>query len=243
MCTVTFIPVVDRVFLTSNRDEKRLRPAALPPRHYPSESGALLYPTDAAAGGTWAALHEQGHVAILLNGAFIAHAPEPPYKKSRGLVLLDIVSSSFPADYFSHADLSGIEPFTVIIWSAGILYECRWDGNRKHTRLPDPEKAHIWSSVTLYDPAITHKRERWFSDWCRSHPSPDMEDIFHFHNHTGDGDKHNDLRMNREGQVLTVSITAMELTSDTGIMHYMDLALSDRYKAILPFRQTTADLR
>ena len=92
MCTVTFIPAKDRIYLTSNRDEKHWRTAALPPAAYEFDSGKMLFPKDGDAGGTWVAAHENGNAIVFLNGGLVAHVPNPPYRKSRGLILLDLLN-------------------------------------------------------------------------------------------------------------------------------------------------------
>src|SRR5436309_3961687 len=115
MCTVTYIPVGEKKYITSNRDEKPFRKKALPPQPYLHEEISLIYPKDGDAGGSWIALNENGNVAVLLNGGFEKHISEPPYKKSRGLVFLDILKHTSPVTYFFGVDLFKIEPFTVII--------------------------------------------------------------------------------------------------------------------------------
>ncbi|WP_207512662.1 NRDE family protein [Longitalea luteola] len=225
MCTVTFIPVRDKLYITSNRDEKHWRSNALPPTIYPGQSGNLLFPKDGDAGGTWIAAHENGHAIVFLNGGFIRHTPQPPYRKSRGLILLDLLDASDPVERFREISLERIEPFTAVVW-AGQLFECRWDGEKKHmTQLP-ATAPHIWSSATLYDEEVVRKRKSWFNKWLQqSRPAgaPTPDDILHFHQFTGDGDTHNDLRMNRNGQVFTVSVTLLALTDDTIRMQYLDL--------------------
>ena len=84
MCTVTYIPTKEHVYLTSNRDEKNWRTDALAPEVYEFSSGKIIYPKDGDAGGTWIAAHENGNVVVFLNGGFVAHTPAPPYRKSRG---------------------------------------------------------------------------------------------------------------------------------------------------------------
>src|SRR5689334_3022145 len=115
MCTVTYIPNKENIFLTSNRDEKNWRTDALAPSVYNFESGKIIFPEDGDAGGSWIAAHENGNIVILLNGGFKAHLPTPPYRKSRGIILLDIISYSSPLDYWTGADFDNIEPFTAII--------------------------------------------------------------------------------------------------------------------------------
>jgi hypothetical protein len=223
MCTVTFIRAADKLYITSNRDEKHWRSNAIPPTVYTGATGNLLYPKDGDAGGTWIAAHENGNAIVFLNGGFIRHTPEPPYRKSRGLILLDLINAPDPAMAFSTIPLHQIEPFTAVLWSTGQLFECRWDGSKKYiTELPDSQP-HIWSSATLYDEEVVEKRKSWFRKWLQQHKHPSPDDILHFHQFTGDGDTHNDLRMNRNGQVFTVSVTLMALTDELTQMHYLDL--------------------
>lgn len=223
MCTVTYIPSGDGIFLTSNRDERRGRAVALEPSVYEGSTGHLLYPKDAQAGGTWFAVHEKGHVLILLNGARVRHTPRGPYRKSRGLVLLDVADSESPLDQFKRLDLEGIEPFTLVLLEDGQLHECRWDGATKHHREPDPGEPHIWSSVTLYDQEVIQKREGWFAGWLLDNPDPGQETILRFHQFTGDGDRYNDLLMNRDDRMLTVSITSLRYGGGGGRMTYLDI--------------------
>ena len=190
---------------------------------YAGNTGNLLYPKDGDAGGTWIAAHENGNAIVFLNGGFVRHTPQPPYRKSRGLILLDLINAPDPAMAFSLIPLHQIEPFTAVLWSTGQLFECRWDGSKKYmTELPGSQP-HIWSSATLYDEEVVEKRKSWFRKWLQQHKHPSPDDILHFHQFTGDGDTHNDLRMNRNGQVFTVSVTLMALTDELTQMHYLDL--------------------
>lgn len=223
MCTVTFIPVKDKVFITSNRDEKSSRKQAAPPAIYEYESGKIIYPRDTDAGGSWIALHENGNAAVLLNGAFEKHISKPPYRLSRGQIFLHVIASENPARRFDHMSLDRIEPFTLIIVDKGDLYECRWDGLKKHCWQLRKYKAYIWSSATLYEQQVTRKREQWFAAFLNRTPNPTQEDIFNFHLFSGDGDKKNDLQMERTGTYSTVSIASILLTADRGSIKYFDL--------------------
>jgi hypothetical protein len=223
MCTVTFIPCKEHIILTSNRDEKHWRSHAHAPARHPFNTGNILYPRDGDAGGTWFAVHENGNAVIFLNGGFVKHEPAPPYRRSRGLILLDLLDSASPYDTFTSIDLNNIEPFTAIIWGDGRLFECRWDGNKKHSKAMNATVPHIWSSVTLYDEQVVAKRNQWFANWLLKHPSATQDDILHFHQFTGDGDSHNDLLMNRDGKVFTVSVTSVIMRPDKASLRYLDL--------------------
>jgi hypothetical protein len=240
MCTVTFIPAPDGIYLVSNRDEKYFRGDALPPASYDFHTGKIVFPKDADKGGTWIAMHENGKAIVFLNGGKEAHTPEPPYRKSRGLILLDLINASSTPQAFDQIDLSSIEPFTAVTWENNRLFELIWDGEEKHGTEKDCTTPHIWSSVTLYEETTRSKRRRWFDDWLERTPDPVMTDILHFHQFTGEGDAHNDLMMNRDGEVFTVSITGMYLTPMHGQMEYLDVKNQKRSVSGLRFRQPTA---
>ena len=222
MCTVTFIPAKEKIFITSNRDEKQLRSPAIPPAVYEFSSGKILFPRDTDGGGTWFAVHENGNAVIFLNGGWEKHEPRHPYKKSRGLVLLELADSERPLNIFLRQDLENIEPFTAIIWQGGLLLECRWDANQKYTSQLDEHSAHIWSSVTLYDENTMALRKLWFTKWLQQNPLPTQDDILHFHEFTGDGDPQNDLLMNRNNIVFNVSITSVTIAQGNALMKYID---------------------
>ena len=223
MCTVTYIPVGNSIFLTSNRDEQNRRLSALPPDIYTLSSGNLIFPKDADSGGTWIAFHENGNAIIFLNGAREGHKPEPPYRKSRGLILVDLIDHITPFNSFLAINLNRIEPFTAIILDTGYLFECSWDGRRKsHTEI-DAAEPHIWSSSTLYDDEVIRKRAGWFSQWLDEKKERNQQEIMHFHQFTGDGNIQNDLLMNREGRVATVSITSMAIANGSLKTLYFDV--------------------
>ncbi len=222
MCTVSFIPVKDKILITSNRDEKHTRKQAIPPALYKVNSCHMLFPKDSDAGGSWIILKENGDAAVLLNGAFIPHQPEPPYRKSRGLLLMDILGTQMPSQTFTKIHLDSIEPFTIVLFEKDSLYEFRWDGTERYCKQLNSSRPHIWSSATLYDGLEVKKREQWFVDFLNRIPHPTQQDILHFHRFTGEGDSRNDLLMNRDGIYSTVSITGILVTADRGSMKYLD---------------------
>jgi len=223
MCTVSFIPVKGKFFITSNRDEKLARKNAVVPRMFVHNGQKLFFPKDADAGGTWIVMKENGDAAVLLNGAFICHTAEPPYRLSRGIILLDIISTERPSLTFTKIDLKDIEPFTLVILENNCLYEFRWDGTEKYCKQLSINRGYIWSSFTLYDGFAVKKREQWFASFLNNYPTPTQQDVINFHRFTGDGDKQNDLMMTRDGMYRTVSITSILLTKDRASMKYLDI--------------------
>src|SRR4249920_1778557 len=116
MCTVSFVPSGNSNFFTSSRDEQADRPLAVFPEIYEHNGNKILYPKDPKGGGSWIAASESGNAVVLLNGAIKPHRPEPPYRKSRGIVVLDLVDKTSPVDAFEAYDCVSIEPFTVILF-------------------------------------------------------------------------------------------------------------------------------
>lgn len=222
MCTVTFIPSRNKIFITSNRDEKLNRPDALPPAYYLQNKSTLVYPADAKSGGTWIAVKENGDAAVLLNGAFIKHESGKLYRKSRGLVFLEVFSAERPSYTFNRLGLFNIEPFTLVLFENNSLFELRWDGERKHLRQLNAARPHIWSSATLYDGYTAKKREYWFASFLNRHPVLTQQDIFNFHKTGGDGDSYDDLFMKRGTEYSTVSTTGILLCEGRAGMVYHD---------------------
>ena len=237
MCTVTYIPLQNKVLLTSNRDEKGTREKALQPGITSYGNKKLLFPKDAQAGGTWIAASDAGSIMVLLNGGFIKHEPAAQYRKSRGLIFLDILTEEKAIPAFKKIHLLGIEPFTLVIWEDDKLFECRWSGEEKYIREMDATKPHIWSSVTLYTSDIIHKREQWFNEWLTKYPQPTVSDILSFHLFGGEGDKENDIRMNRNNTMFTVSVTSVECNRNKAVMHYEDLVSRQKTEASIAFVQ------
>jgi uncharacterized protein with NRDE domain len=229
MCTVSFIPVGNKYYITSNRDEKLTRKKALQPKLYQHKGVNLLFPKDADAGGTWIVAKENGDAAVLLNGAFISHVADPPYRRSRGLVLLDLFAEERPSIAFTKMNLDDIEPFTVIIIENKSLFEFRWDGNEKYGKQLSKLQPYLWSSATLYDGLTVKKREKWFENFLEKNIMPSQSTIIDFHRFTGDGDAANDLLMCREGLYNTVSITSIELNGIKTRMYYLDLKENENF--------------
>jgi hypothetical protein len=228
MCTVTFIPGRFDVYLTSNRDEQTTRRQALRPQSYQE----LTYPKDATAGGSWIALKNSGDAGVLLNGAFVKHRRENAYRKSRGLIFLDIIQAEQPLTFFGDLQLSGIEPFTLVLFINQRLFECSWDGIKKHLVQLNTAHPYIWSSVTLYDEKVRDQRRTWLYNWYKEGDITE-NGILHFHRTA--------RIMQRE--IATVSITSIRIKAGKGKLTYYDLKEESKRKTALPLRRLFIRLR
>ena len=246
MCTVTYIPSEKGVHITSNRDERYDRGAALEPEKYGDVNGRrLLYPIDIEGGGSWIVLKDNGDAAVLLNGAMVPHTRNLSYRRSRGLVLLELAQAVNPLFCFTGMDLCEIEPFTLILYSGGQLMKCWWDGITRQNQTVNPAKPHIWSSVTLYDQPARENRERWFAEWQRSWGSqtPSGEEILRFHRQTGVEDSFNGMVINRENKMLTVSITSVYISGSEASMAYHNLKTGQESKQSFQKKNSEAESR
>ncbi len=229
MCTVSFINNNGVVIITSNRDEKVIRPGALAPRNYCVNGKNIMYPKDQKAGGTWFAVDENGTVLVLLNGGIKKHDSLFLYRKSRGLIALDIISNASPKDFWNEINLEDIEPFTLVLYQKEELYELIWDGITKWKTLLDVTKNHIWSSVTLYSEEIRKNRSRWFFDFLKDKNEVSTLDMLDFHRNTQNDDSENGLIINRENTLKTLSVTQVVIKQNKGTMKYFDLIKTEDF--------------
>ena len=237
MCTLTYLPTQTGFLFTSNRDEIISREAAVFPVYQQAQNHQLLMPLDPQGGGTWILAAEDGEAACLLNGAFENHARKPPYRKSRGRVIVESFDFTDPQQFVENYDFENIEPFTLVkvLPSSGgrQIHEIRWDGSQLHHAEINPANPHIWSSVTLYDAQMRRKRQQWFDTWLAEKPAYNMENIRHFHLHGGEGDPTVDFKMTRSGGLQTISLTCLEVKQDNIQVDYLKLTTDQHASASL----------
>ncbi len=222
MCTVSFISSNGKAILTHNRDEKIARPSAIEPQKYFINQKNIYFPKDQKAGGTWYAVSENGTVLVLLNGADEKHQLKPSYRKSRGLIVLDLISSNSPILAWNSIDLSAIEPFTIVLFQDKKLYQLRWNEIEKTTLNLDSNQSYIWSSSTLYPKEIREQREELFQIFIASNEIS-AENLFQFHRYAKKDDSENGLVINRNNDLKTLSITQTMIQENKIVLSYHDL--------------------
>lgn len=229
MCTISYLPLSSGGFLlTQNRDESPLRPAAVFPVREKRQQRQLLFPKDPQGGGSWIATDEKQRLVCLMNGAFGQHESRPPYRLSRGQVVLDASASPSFQDFFDNYPLEGIEPFTLLFFEADNnnwqLNELRWNGKSPQLLRVDATKPCIWSAPQLYSLPQQQSRKRWFKEWLKETPAFSREAILAFHIETGKEAPSHSLIMNREEKVKTLSITQVVAEAGSIRMSYIPAA-------------------
>lgn len=223
MCTVSVLSVNGKTIISSNRDENILRPNAIEPRNYLINNKNVIFPKDPRAGGTWFAVDDNGTVLVLLNGANEKHQHRSSYRKSRGLIVLDIIGSLSPLAFWHEINLNNIEPFTIVLFENNELFQLRWDGDDKETTQLDVEKNHVWSSSTLYQKDIREIRSKWFYAFLEANPNASEAEMLYFHRYTEGGNQENGLVINRNEELKTLSITQAVLEKNKATILHCDL--------------------
>ena len=176
MCLVSYVPRNGQIVLTSNRDESISRQKPLPVDSYAHSNKTLTYPKD-IAGGTWITHDNNSNAIILLNGAHKKHVRASSYRKSRGLIVLELMSAPDSLQAWQDIDLQDIEPFTLVHFTDSKLYDHVWDGIAKVTTEMDTTKAHLWMSATLYTRDYYKNIQKRFE--ALDHMDADKVDAFH----------------------------------------------------------------
>ncbi len=223
MCTVSFVFANGKTIITSNRDEKVVRPNAVEPKSYLINNKNIIFPKDQKAGGTWYAISEEPNVLVLLNGAAEKHQLKPIYRKSRGLILLDIISSHSPIEAWETIDLSDIEPFTLVLFQNKKLYQLRWNEIQKETLPLNSKQNYIWSSSTLYSKEIRNQRANWFANFIDTKPEVNETEMFNFHRYAEGDNKEHGLVINRNDVLKTLSITQTVIDKNKVVLSHYDL--------------------
>jgi uncharacterized protein with NRDE domain len=231
MCTVIYLPGDTPLFL-SNRDESPQRPRALVPAIYEKNGIHYLCPIDPSGGGTWVGVNERKEVVILMNGAFVKHLSQPPYAKSRGLIVTELLSAEMPVITWNLLDMTYIEPYTLVVFTDAMLFELVWDGKQKHRKSYPTNEAHIWSSSTLYSAEVKAKRKVLFQEWLAVNPEHSKAAVQAFIHSWND--QENGFIMNRREQVKTLSTSIIELSSHEAVFYFETIDGREKNSVKLP---------
>jgi Transport and Golgi organisation 2 len=233
MCTVTFYKDAGKTIITSNRDEQIGRPSAAAPGKFLKGNNTFYYPVDTLTNGTWFCVKQDGGILVLLNGSERKHIPSPPYRRSRGLILLDIFDSIDISRQWQEIDLYNIEPFTIVAFVHNELMQFRWNGCEKSFRILDDNQPRIWSSATLYDNRTINMRESWYSSFLAEKKGNIHEgDFLDFHTNMQKSDSQDGLGINRNQTIITKNVTQCVIDGKTFILTHMDLITGSKSRII-----------
>jgi hypothetical protein len=197
-----------------NRDEKRDRSPAEPPRVVEADGHRAICPRDPDGGGTWLAATDAALVFALLNRTPRGGQPEPGVR-SRGL----IIPALFGAESLDDArtrlrslDPSEYAPFRLVVLAATGWLEAIADSKRLRVRLGDLSGWLVRTSSSLGDHLVTSRRAALAAAQLRN-PHDPIATQDALHRHRWPQAPHLSVWMERQ-DALTVSRSTIELTRD-----------------------------
>jgi hypothetical protein len=223
MCTVTVVPAPETVRLACNRDELRLRPAALHPRVQQFGDRSAVLPIDPISGGTWIAVNDAGLVMTLLNVNQEQSKKETNAPMlSRGTIIPGLLHCDTLASAYAQA--TALEPtrygrFRLVLASRKELAEVWSDGC--HVRLLSPKQIAsplLFTSSGLGDRLVEEPRRRLFAEFF-SQPGDFVARQQEFHRHRWLDRPQFSVCMHRE-DAQTVSHTVVSLGRDRVTLSY-----------------------
>lgn len=219
MCTVSFYKNGNGdAVLTSNRDEKVHRPTVAP-TIYNVGGTESIYPKDEVAEGTWISVDENQTIYCLLNGGFKKHISTGNYKKSRGLIILDLIKIGSFEFFYQNYYFEGLEPFTLIVFEEEKLVELKWDGENKYLKRLATNQHYIWSSATLYSEQEATLKSSWF-DELFGKQIPTQREVFERHNSS---EKQKGFLLEKDDLTRTVSVSQIVVSNQKSTFYYLDL--------------------
>ncbi len=234
MCTVTFISRNQQTFITSNRDESPGRRAIGLTSSDKNEHNKIYFPLDETSGGSWIALNDAGRAVCLLNGAYESFIPKPPYRLSRGQIVLAAAEAVKANMFVTDVNLENVAPFTLLIYENDQLEELVWDGEQKFIQSLPVDEPYIWSSATLYPADVRAWRKSLFEQWLSETKVIDRESVVAFHQ-MANGDSNNDFVMNRDEIVKTLSVTSILLQRESGSIVHLELEKDSREEILIAY--------
>lgn len=190
MCTVTIVPRDDGGFrLVCNRDERRTRPEALPPRVLRLSHCTAVFPIDPWSGGTWTGVNDAGVAMAILNRKVHTDTERrtvslhrDPF--SRGVIIPALLAcTSFDkalrmARAFA---ATGFEPFRLIVIQDTRIGVITNDGRSLSFDVSRMFQPLLFTSSSLGDAVVEEPRLRAFAELVLKDKSAWLRAQFRFH--------------------------------------------------------------
>jgi hypothetical protein len=214
MCTVTVVPYDAGVRVVCNRDERRSRPQALPPRVHRVAGRLAAFPIDPVGGGTWIGVNDAGLIVALLNRNGGAPGAVPHPKRSRGLIARRLLRHGAADEAWQSVrgiDVLAYAPFSVL------LVSCRWigaatsDGTGLETTVSPLDRPMLFTSSSLGDDVVEPPRRHLFERLVIGGRDGWLNGQAAFHRHRWKRRPDISVRMSRV-DALTVSHTTADVT-------------------------------
>jgi hypothetical protein len=219
MCTVTIVPHDEGVRVLCNRDERRTRPAALPPRLFRLGARVAAFPTDPLGGGTWVGINDAGLVLTLLNAAPTGigngDGRTIARPRSRGFVvraMLEHGSAGSILETLCNLDPALFDPYRLVIVHAPAVTVVSSDGYRLATSEAPLAHPLLFTSSSLGDALVEPARRDLFERIVVRASGRMLDAQARFHRHQWRARPEISVHMER-ADALTVSRTQVDVTT------------------------------
>jgi hypothetical protein len=215
MCTVTVVPHETGIRLMCNRDERRSRPAALPPQVHELGGRLAVFPVDPQGGGSWVGVNDTGIVVTLLNVSGPSQSASQEPKRSRGLIVREVLrcgSLSQVLETVAGLDARQFDMFRLVAIHRFTAVEATTDGVRTAIRPQITLDAPLlFTSSSLGDALVEAPRKQLFQRMVVERQSEWLRRQARFHRHQWSSRPEISVRMERD-DALTVSRTVVDVT-------------------------------
>jgi len=234
MCTITVVPLIDDcgrpggLRLACNRDEKRSRPAALPPVVRRFGQRTALLPIDPVSDGTWIGVNNAGLAATLLNvnlgvaERFEGEVTSSP-RASRGAIVPRVLSASKVTEVMETVrslDPCSFPPFRLVLVDDRSVAQVRSDGVAATVESCELSNSPLlFTSSGLGDELVEKPRRELFEEMFGD-PSDALARQMSFHRHRWPDRPHLSVSMSRP-DARTVSFTMIDLRPDCVTLSYL----------------------
>jgi transport and Golgi organization protein 2 len=221
MCTVSIVPTAGGCRVVCNRDERRARAAARPPRVRLTKLSWAAYPEDPVSGGTWIGVNGDGLMVVLLNRTASPDARRGALLSRGSIVprLLSCASIAQARHAYDALDVRQFAPFRLVMVQRAAITVA--DPARPATETVPLTAPVMLTSSSLGDALVEPPRRRLFEqlvlaghDWLHGQAR--------FHRHRWAGRPEISIHMARE-DAATVSRTTIEVTSSAIDLGYESL--------------------
>jgi hypothetical protein len=215
MCTVTVVPHETGVRVMCNRDERRSRPAALPPQVHDLGGRLAAFPVDPRGGGSWVGVNDAGIIVTLLNVSGRLHGFSKKPRRSRGLIVREVLRSGSLSDVLetvASLDASLFEMFRLVVMHRFTALEATGDGVRTAIRRQiTVDTPLLFTSSSLGDALVEAPRTQLFQRMVLKRRSGWLRGQARFHRHLWPSRPEISVCMERD-DALTVSRTVVDVT-------------------------------
>lgn len=219
MCTLSLFRSDNGYRIFMNRDERHDRAPESPPQIISAHKG-ITGPIDPVSGGTWIAYNAHGYWGALLNGYTPRPDNIPPSSKSRGGIIIDLLSADDPLSAMQALDPHPYENFRLVIGNDKTHLMMRWDGvSYKEADFIATHNDEIFftTSSSWQQDVVMDIRKELFESWLGNN-TDDVNSIPSFHYSTEPDLKSSPLMY--RSYSATKSITAMNVCADETTMSY-----------------------